>query len=97
MKCPVCGKEMCTGFIRSNSLYVPFIFDGKTDFPVNAQTKINPLVSFGPFIPLSKFSIFVAPKSKGYYCDNCQMVIVNIKENIDLDKTLKNDDKSFYF
>lgn len=82
MICPKCGNEMCEGFIRSNPFYVPFIFNGKSNIPIDTKIKFNPLIAFGPFIPLSKFGGFLAPKSIAHYCDKCQIVIIDIEENL---------------
>lgn len=82
MICPKCGGEMIKGFIRSHNFYVPFIFNSDSDIPLNTKTKFNPLIAYGPFIPLSKFGFLPDPKSKAHFCNNCQIVIVDIKENL---------------
>ncbi len=94
MICPKCGKEMCEGLIRSRICYVPFIFNRKSNIPIDTKIKFNPLVAFGPFIPLSKFSLS-SPDSIAYYCDKCQLAIIDIEENLNLEKDKKNRDTKF--
>ena len=83
MICPKCGKEMCEGLIRSRICYVPFIFNRKSNIPIDTKIKFNPLVAFGPFIPLSKFSLS-SPDSIAYYCDKCDKGVrlgINVAED----------------
>ena len=82
MICPKCGKEMFRGFIRSNNFYVPFILDDDKKLPENIKTKFNPLVAYGPFIPLSNYGGFLPPKARAYFCDNCNIVLIDRNQNL---------------
>lgn len=79
MKCSQCGEEMYKGFIRVKLFVVPFIFrDDK--LPNDPQIKLNPLISAGPYLPLSKTDLILDPEAEGFYCNNCKQVIVPVKD-----------------
>jgi predicted RNA-binding Zn-ribbon protein involved in translation (DUF1610 family) len=77
MKCPKCGKEMQKGFVPSNRgrLYWS---------PEDQRIPWNVAKLPKGSVVLSDFSITTAKKAEAFFCESCKIVILPVKDKMDL-------------
>lgn len=68
MECPYCGKEMTAGFVQSNS-QMYFNRGNRARFFAMGDLKSR---------NLTRLTVR-APYIKGYMCEKCQMIILDMK------------------
>ena len=74
MKCPVCHQEVQEGYIPTNRPPLYFV-------PNDGGTRGLSVFSYGQnTIPLTRVPRFRCEKAEGFYCPNCKIVVLPVKD-----------------